>query len=86
MIPSYETGDDTITPIYNQEPETQQMYKADSSLVDGCYHRAVQLLGDMEDCVRSSAIRVVASWGLILAASNADMKSYWLKLYRPWKG
>ncbi|KAI9108307.1 hypothetical protein K1719_020790 [Acacia pycnantha] len=48
-----------------------------SSLVDGCYHRAVQLLGDMEDCVRSSAIRVVASWGLILAASNADMKSYW---------
>ncbi|KAI9091426.1 hypothetical protein K1719_028237 [Acacia pycnantha] len=49
----------------------------DSSLVDGCYHRAVQLLGDMEDCVRSSAICVVASWRLILAASNADMKSYW---------
>ncbi|KAK4268527.1 hypothetical protein QN277_025174 [Acacia crassicarpa] len=49
----------------------------DSSLVDVCYHRAVQLLGDMEDCVRSCAIRVVASWGLMLAASNADMKSYW---------
>ncbi|KAF7825483.1 protein SIEL [Senna tora] len=49
----------------------------DPSLVDGCYHCGVQLLGDMEDCVRSSAVRVVASWGLMLAASNADMKSYW---------
>ncbi|XP_028760917.1 protein SIEL-like [Neltuma alba] len=49
----------------------------DSSLADGCYHCAVQLLGDMEDCVRSSAIRVVSSWGLMLAASDADMKSYW---------
>ncbi|KAK7273765.1 hypothetical protein RIF29_14828 [Crotalaria pallida] len=49
----------------------------DGSLVKACYQRAVQLLNDMEDCVRLSAVRVVASWGLMLAASNADMKTYW---------
>lgn len=31
----------------------------DVSMVNGCYQRAVQLLNDMEDCVRSSAVRVV---------------------------
>ncbi|XP_061362118.1 protein SIEL isoform X2 [Gastrolobium bilobum] len=49
----------------------------DLGLVEGCYQRAGQLLRDRDDCVRFSAVRVVASWGLILAASNADMKAYW---------
>ncbi|KAJ1379849.1 Armadillo-type fold, partial [Sesbania bispinosa] len=49
----------------------------DVSLMKGCYQRGVQLLRDMEDCVRFSAVRVIASWGLMLAASNADMKVYW---------
>ncbi|XP_045798541.1 protein SIEL-like [Trifolium pratense] len=49
----------------------------DVSMVKGCYQRALQLLTDMEDCVRISAVRVVASWGLMLSASNADMKAYW---------
>ncbi|KAK7294764.1 hypothetical protein RJT34_17660 [Clitoria ternatea] len=49
----------------------------DVSLVEACYRRAVQLLRDMEDCVRLCAVRVVASWGLMLAASNSDMKAYW---------
>lgn len=33
----------------------------DVSLVKGCYQRALQLLTDMEDCVRFSAVRVVSS-------------------------
>ncbi|KAK7339973.1 hypothetical protein VNO77_20663 [Canavalia gladiata] len=47
------------------------------SLVEGCYRRAVQLLCDMEDCVRFSAVRLVVSWGLMLAASDKDTKTYW---------
>ncbi|TKY65757.1 SIEL protein [Spatholobus suberectus] len=46
-------------------------------LVEACYRRAVQLLRDVNPCVRVSAVRVVASWGLMLAASNSDMKAYW---------
>ncbi|KAJ7950055.1 protein SIEL [Quillaja saponaria] len=50
----------------------------DRSLVEGCFRRAVELLGDMEDCVRSAAVRVVCSWGLmVVAASKPDMKTYW---------
>ncbi|KAF1897953.1 hypothetical protein Lal_00032715 [Lupinus albus] len=48
----------------------------DVSLVEVCYGRGVELLSDMHDCVRLSAVRVVASWGVMLAASNADMKNY----------
>ncbi|KAL5058233.1 hypothetical protein RYX36_029837 [Vicia faba] len=49
----------------------------DVSMVKGCYLRALELFDDMDDCVRLSAVRVVASWGLLLSASNADMKAYW---------
>lgn len=48
----------------------------DSSLVDGCYHRAVQLLGDMEDCVRSSAIRVVRYHYLMFSFSLCPSRRY----------
>ncbi|KAL2330661.1 hypothetical protein Fmac_018242 [Flemingia macrophylla] len=49
----------------------------DVALVEACYRRAVQLLRDFYPCVRLSAVRVVTSWGLMLAASNSDMKDYW---------
>ncbi|MED6175792.1 hypothetical protein PIB30_081690 [Stylosanthes scabra] len=49
----------------------------DMSLVKGCYECGVQLLSDNEDCVRISAVRVVALWGLMLASFNADTKAYW---------
>ncbi|CAJ1808650.1 unnamed protein product [Sphenostylis stenocarpa] len=49
----------------------------DVGLVDACYRRAVQLLRDVDPCVRLSAVRVVASWGMMLAASNSDTKAYW---------
>eukprot|EP00256_Glycine_max_P036553 XP_006583678.1 protein SIEL isoform X3 [Glycine max] len=49
----------------------------DVGLVDACYRRAVRLLRDVDPSVRFSAVRVVASWGLMLAASNSDMKAYW---------
>lgn len=32
----------------------------DDTLIEGCYYRAIELLNDMEDCVRSAAIRVVS--------------------------
>lgn len=50
----------------------------DPSLVDGCYCRAVQLLGDMEDCVRSSAIHVVMYHNLILSFPFCASLSIWL--------
>ena len=31
----------------------------DRGMIDGCYCRAVELLGDMEDRVRSAAVRAV---------------------------
>ncbi|XP_047159467.1 protein SIEL-like isoform X1 [Vigna umbellata] len=49
----------------------------DVGLVDACYRRAVQLLRDFDPCVRYSAVRVVASWGMMLAASSSEMKAYW---------
>ncbi|KOM44952.1 hypothetical protein LR48_Vigan06g025800 [Vigna angularis] len=49
----------------------------DVGLVDACYQRAVQLLRDFDPCVRYSAVRVVASWGMMLAASSSEMKAYW---------
>nr|XP_023903304.1 protein SIEL [Quercus suber] len=50
----------------------------DRSMINGCYCRAIELLGDMEDQVRSAAIRAVSAWGLILVASNPETKLYWL--------
>ncbi|XP_028111999.1 LOW QUALITY PROTEIN: protein SIEL-like [Camellia sinensis] len=44
----------------------------DCTLVESCYCRGVELLSDMEDCVRSSAVRAVAQWGQLLVALNHD--------------
>lgn len=33
----------------------------DGSMIEGCYCRAIELLNDVEDCVRSAAVRVVRS-------------------------
>ncbi|CAK9162369.1 unnamed protein product [Ilex paraguariensis] len=46
----------------------------DQSLIEGCYVRAVELLYDMEDCVRCSAVRTVIEWGQVLVASNEDQR------------
>uniref|UniRef100_A0A803QFE6 Integrator complex subunit 4/Protein SIEL C-terminal Ig-like domain-containing protein n=1 Tax=Cannabis sativa TaxID=3483 RepID=A0A803QFE6_CANSA len=46
----------------------------DEDMVRGCYNRAVDLLRDMEDSVRSAAVRAVCAWGLVLAASNPETK------------
>lgn len=40
----------------------------DRGLVEGCYYRALELLGDVEACVRCAAIRTVCDWGHILVA------------------
>ncbi|KAL6955254.1 hypothetical protein U1Q18_045534 [Sarracenia purpurea var. burkii] len=44
----------------------------DRALVESCYCRAVELLSDMEDCVRSAAVRAVSQWGKLLLASNHE--------------
>ncbi|KAL5550721.1 hypothetical protein UlMin_000897 [Ulmus minor] len=49
----------------------------DGEMVSGCYYRAVELLGDMEDYVRRAAVRAVCAWGLVLAASNPETKLYY---------
>uniref|UniRef100_A0A9I9CKK5 Integrator complex subunit 4/Protein SIEL C-terminal Ig-like domain-containing protein n=1 Tax=Cucumis melo TaxID=3656 RepID=A0A9I9CKK5_CUCME len=46
----------------------------DGGMIEGCYCRAIELLNDMEDYVRSAAIRVVITWGLMLAAHNPERK------------
>lgn len=40
--------------------------------VQGCYARAVELLDDAEDSVRSSAVRAVSVWGKVLIASKEE--------------
>ncbi|KAG2272532.1 hypothetical protein Bca52824_067087 [Brassica carinata] len=40
--------------------------------VQGCYARAVELMGDAEDSVRSSAVRAVSVWGKVLIASKEE--------------
>ncbi|XP_031396936.1 protein SIEL isoform X1 [Punica granatum] len=42
----------------------------DSSLIQGCYCRAVELLGDTEACVRTAAVHTVSEWGQMLVASS----------------
>ncbi|XP_024016440.1 protein SIEL isoform X2 [Eutrema salsugineum] len=44
-----------------------------ASAVQGCYTRAVELLGDDEDSVRSSAVRAVSTWGKVLITSKVEM-------------
>ncbi|XP_060674160.1 protein SIEL isoform X1 [Ziziphus jujuba] len=48
----------------------------DRGMIRGCYFRAVELLTDMEDCVRSAAVRTVCAWGQVLVASNPETKVY----------
>jgi integrator complex subunit 4 len=40
--------------------------------VEGCYTRAVELLSDAEDSVRSSAVRAVSVWGKVMIASKEE--------------
>ncbi|KAF5476340.1 hypothetical protein F2P56_008068 [Juglans regia] len=49
----------------------------DLDMIQGCYCRAVELLLDTEDYVRSAAVRAVSAWGLMLVAFNLETKLYW---------
>lgn len=50
----------------------------DRGLIEGCFFRGVEMLSDMEDCVRCSAVRVVSEWGQVLVASSeGESKKYW---------
>lgn len=50
----------------------------DRGMIEGCYCGAVELLSDMEDCVRRSAVRAVSEWGqLLVAISEGESKRYW---------
>ncbi|CAK7343728.1 unnamed protein product [Dovyalis caffra] len=50
----------------------------DISVIEGCYRRAVELLQDNEDCVRSAAIHVVNEWGqMLIAAKEAKDRRDW---------
>ncbi|CAL1378617.1 unnamed protein product [Linum trigynum] len=44
----------------------------DVGLIEGCFRRAVELLRDAEDCVRSAAVRVVIDWGTMLFAAHKE--------------
>ncbi|XWS55469.1 hypothetical protein CRYUN_Cryun09bG0002800 [Craigia yunnanensis] len=44
----------------------------DRDVIEGCYCRAVELLRDAEDCVRSAAVRAVCDWGKLLAISSEE--------------
>ncbi|CAI0424082.1 unnamed protein product [Linum tenue] len=44
----------------------------DVGLIEGCFRRAVELLRDAEDCVRSAAVRVVIEWGTMLFAAHKE--------------
>ncbi|CAN0927885.1 Protein SIEL [Linum grandiflorum] len=53
----------------------------DIGLIEGCYSRAVELMRDAEDCVRSAAVRVVAGWGeMLIAALEEKYKRDWSNL------
>ncbi|CAN1134325.1 Protein SIEL [Linum perenne] len=53
----------------------------DIGLIEGCYNRAVELLRDAEDCVRSAAVRVVVEWGqMLIAAVEEKDKRDWSNL------
>ncbi|XVF76894.1 hypothetical protein PTKIN_Ptkin13bG0303900 [Pterospermum kingtungense] len=42
----------------------------DRDVIEGCYCRAVEMLRDTEDCVRSAAVRAVCDWGKLLAITS----------------
>ncbi|GAB4834045.1 hypothetical protein Ancab_032298 [Ancistrocladus abbreviatus] len=44
----------------------------DSGVMECCYYRGIELLNDMEDCVRVAAVRVVSEWGQMLVASKGE--------------
>ncbi|CAN8270006.1 unnamed protein product [Cochlearia groenlandica] len=43
-----------------------------ANAIEGCYTRAVELLADAEDSVRSSAVRAVSMWGKALITSKEE--------------
>ncbi|XP_052199541.1 protein SIEL isoform X2 [Diospyros lotus] len=49
----------------------------DRALLESCYCCAVELLYDMEDSVRSAAVRAVSQWGQLLVASNDNNNRDW---------
>ncbi|XVE97156.1 hypothetical protein REPUB_Repub02eG0286900 [Reevesia pubescens] len=44
----------------------------DRDVIEGCFCRAVELLRDAEDCVRSAAVRAVGHWGKLLVVSSEE--------------
>ncbi|XP_047330619.1 protein SIEL [Impatiens glandulifera] len=42
----------------------------DRTIIKGCYFRSAELLNDMEDSVRSAAVRAVAQWGQLFVTCN----------------
>ncbi|KAI7730075.1 hypothetical protein M8C21_009445 [Ambrosia artemisiifolia] len=44
----------------------------DRCMIEGCYVRGVELLGDVEECVRCSAVRMVSEWGKLLVENSDD--------------
>ncbi|XP_057523807.1 protein SIEL isoform X2 [Amaranthus tricolor] len=48
------------------------IFVEDSAFVEGCYFRAVELLGDQHDYVRFSAVRAVRAWGCMHAESKPE--------------
>lgn len=44
----------------------------DLGAIEGCFFRAVELLQDMEDCVRHAAVPAVSEWGKMLIAANKE--------------
>ncbi|XP_022767812.1 protein SIEL isoform X2 [Durio zibethinus] len=44
----------------------------DRDVIEGCYCRAVELLRDAEDNVRSAAVRAVYDWGKLLVISSEE--------------
>ncbi|KAG4152644.1 hypothetical protein ERO13_D04G135400v2 [Gossypium hirsutum] len=45
----------------------------DRDVIEGCYCRAVELLRDAENYVRSAAVRAVCEWGRLLVICSEDM-------------
>nr|GEV13805.1 hypothetical protein [Tanacetum cinerariifolium]GEY73712.1 hypothetical protein [Tanacetum cinerariifolium] len=44
----------------------------DRGMVEGCYLRGVEMLGDTYECVRCSAVEMVSEWGKILVETSKD--------------
>ncbi|KAK1400351.1 Integrator complex subunit [Heracleum sosnowskyi] len=50
----------------------------DREMMEACYLCGVEMLSDMEDYVRCSAVRVVSEWGqALVASSEGETKKYW---------